>query len=145
MTRRFWLIAALLALIATAPLQAVAVGTVTITEETFGSVKKITFAWTSDASGNVSGTLTTKSYNGALERLVTVPAGGGSAPTNLYDITMLDQDSTDVLMAAGADRSSANTEQVQRTSLGVVANDKLELRIANAGNAKSGTVYLYLR
>jgi len=122
-------------------------GTVTITEETHGSLKKIAWAWTCDASGNVNGTggQTAGAYNGALERLVTVPAAAGSAPTDNYDITILDEDGVDVLLGAGADRDTANTEQVQRTSLGVVANDKLTLNIANAGNAKSGTVYLYLR
>jgi hypothetical protein len=128
-----------------APLTAAAVGTNVITEETFGSIRKIKCAWVSDAAGNVSGTLTLGAYNGAIERLVTVPSGGGTAPTTLYDITILDEDGTDVLMGAGADRSATVTEQVQRTSLGVVANDRLELRIANAGNAKQGTVYLYLR
>ena len=122
-------------------------GTVTITEELVGNVKKITFAWTCDASGNVSGTggATTNVYNGAITRLVTVPAGGGSAPTDQYDVTVLDGDSTDVLMGAGANRAAAATEQVLASSLGVVANDTLTLNVANAGNAKSGTVYLYVR
>lgn len=143
--RRITLTLALLGLVLIAPLQAVAVGTVTITEERFGSIKKIKFAWTCDASGNVSGTLTTGVYNGAIERLVTDPAAAGSAPTDNYDVTILDEDGTDVLMGAGADRDTANTEQVLRTSLGVVANDTLELQIASAGNAKSGVVWLYLR
>jgi hypothetical protein len=121
-----------------------AVGTVTITEETFGSLKKIAWAWTSDAAGVVSGTLTTGAYNGVLERLVTVPSGA-AAPTDNYDVTVLDEDGTDVLMGAGADRDTANTEQVLASSLGAVANDRLELRVANAGNSKGGTVYLYLR
>lgn len=144
-SRRFVIVLGGLTLALTALLQAAAVGTNTITEETLGSVKKIKFVWVCDASGVVSGTLTANAYNGAIERLVTVPAGGGSAPTDNYDITILDEDSTDVLLGAGVDRDTANTEQVARTSLGVVANDTLELRIANAGNAKGGTVYLYLR
>ncbi len=122
-------------------------GTTTPVEELVGNVKKIIWAWTCDASGNVNGTggQTANAYNGAIERLVTVPAGGGSAPSDNYDVTILDEDSTDVLLGAGVDRDTANTEQVARASLGVVANDKLTLNIANAGNAKGGTVYLYLR
>lgn len=122
-----------------------AVGTLTLTEEVFSSVKKITFAWTCDASGNVSGTSTTGAFTGEILRLVTVPAAAGSAPTDNYDIIINDEDGTDVLMGAGANRDTANTEQVLASSLGVVANDKLTLGISNAGNAKSGTVYLYIR
>lgn len=130
------------ALVISAPLSAA--GTVTVAEETFGSVKKITFTWTSTAGGAADGA-TTFTYNGAIERLVTVPAGGGSAPSDDYDITIVDGDNTDVLMGAGANRDTANTEQVLASSLGVVANDTLTLHVTNAGATKGGVVYLYLR
>ena len=80
-------------------------GSITVTEETFGSLKKIKWAWTSDASGDAGGSsegLTTNPYNGALERLVTVP-DGVDAPTADYDIVINDQDGVDVLVGAGAD------------------------------------------
>lgn len=116
---------------------------VTITEETFGAVKKIAFVWTSDAAGAASGT-TDGVYSGSVERLVTVP-DGVAAPTDLYDIVVNDEDDTDVLMGAGANRATATTQQVLASSLGIVANDKLSLAVSNAGNAKQGTVYLYIR
>lgn len=120
---------------------------VTITEEVFANgvmpIRKIKFAWTSDASGDATGT-TTKSYTGELLRLITVP-DGTSAPTDDYDITITDEDGVDVLIGQGANRDTANTEQVIASSLGCVANDKLTLTVANAGNAKKGTVYLYVR
>ena len=123
-----------------------AVGAVTYSEETYGSVKKIAMAWTSSAdTGAVSGTLTTGSYNGAIERLVTVPGLVAAQPDDNYTVTVLDEDGTDVLMGAGASRDETNTEQVLASSLGCVANDKLELRIASAGNSKTGVVYLYIR
>lgn len=118
-------------------------GTVTVTEETVGSIKKIKFTWTASAGGAADGA-TTGTYNGALQRLVTVP-DTGTAPTNLYDITVADEDGTDVLMGAGADRSSTNTEQVLASSLGVVANDTLTIHVTNAGNAGKGVTYLYIR
>jgi hypothetical protein len=118
-------------------------GTVTVTEETFGSMKKITWAWTSDASGDAD-QQTTNVFNGAIQRFTTVP-DGVAAPTDNYDIVINDEDSTDVLMGAGANRDTLNTEQVLASSLGVVANDKLNLVVSNAGNAKQGTVYLYIR
>ncbi len=123
-----------------------AVGTAVYTEETYGTVKKITMAWTSSAdTGAVSGTSTTNAFSGEVIRLVTVPATAGDAPDDNYNVTVLDEDGTDVLMGAGAARDTANTEQVLGSSLGCVANDKLELRVSAAGNSNKGTVYLYIR
>jgi|LSQX01.3.fsa_nt_gb hypothetical protein len=124
-----------------------AAGTVAITEETIGQVKKIAFSWisgTDGEAGTAAGT-TLKTYNGVIERLVTIPGVAPNVPTDLYDITIDDEDKTDVLMGAGKDRSNANIEQVGRADLGVVANDKLTLKVADAGVAKKGTVYLYIR
>ena len=124
-----------------------AIGTsCTITEETHGSMKKVKFAWAtlSSSSGGVTAT-TTGAYNGALERFVTIPGAGALAPTASYDITIMDQDSTDVLMAAGANRHTANTEQVNAASLGVVANDTLTINVTNAGSSNGGTAILYIR
>lgn len=130
-------------------------GTVVITEEypsNYGDqssmIKKIAFAWTSEDGGGNAGKAskaTTKYYAGEIIRLVTVPSGAPDVPTNLYDVAINDEDGNDVLMGAGADRSDTATQQVLASSLGCVANDKLSLSVSNAGNAKKGTVYLYIR
>jgi hypothetical protein len=119
-------------------------GTVTVVERTHTSVKKITWDWLSDASGNAD-LVTTMAYDGVVQRLVTVPDGGGTAPTDNYDIVINDGDGFDVLLGAGANRDTANTEQVASSSLGVVAGDKLTLSVTNAGNAKGGVTHLYIR
>jgi len=118
----------------------------TITEETHGTVKKITFAWAvgSASSSAVTASATSNAYSGAIKRLVTVP-DGSTAPSANYDITVSDQNSTDVLMAGGANRHSANTEQVNAASLGIVANDTLTLKVTGCGASCAGTVYLYIR
>jgi len=118
----------------------------TITEETFGSVKKVKFVWTtaSSSSGGTTGT-TSSAYNGAVERLVTIPGAGALAPTASYDVVVNDQDSTDTLMGGGIDRHTANTEQVNAASLGIVANDTLTLAVTNAGSSNGGTVVVYIR
>jgi len=116
---------------------------VTISEETFGSVKKVKFEWESAADGSASGT-TTEVYNGEIIRLVTIP-DGVAAPTDLYDIAINDEDGTDVLMGAGMDRATATTEQVLASSLGCVANDKLSIAVSNAGDTKKGTAIIYIR
>ena len=121
-------------------------GSVSIVEETYGSVKKIAFSWTSGTGaeeGTASGT-TSSAYNGEIVRLVTNP-DNVDAPDNQYDVVINDEDENDVLMGAGADRSNVNTEQVLSSSLGCVANDKLSISITQAGAANKGSVYLYIR
>ena len=116
-----------------------------ITETRIGPVKRVKIAWTSDdTTGEVTGT-TTYGYSGKLELVTTVPSGGGTAPTALYDVTVTDADSVDVLAGAGANRSATVTEQVLGTSLGAVAMSKLTLNVTNAGNSKQGTIYLDIR
>lgn len=119
-------------------------GTVVVSEERFGPIKKVSFAWTSTAGG-AAGDVTTHAYSGKVERLVTVPGAGGAAPTDDYDVAVLDEDGVDILLGGGANRDTANTEQVAASSLGIVANDKLTLAVTNAGNAKSGVVHVYLK
>jgi hypothetical protein len=119
-------------------------GTVTVTEENFSAVKKIKWSWTSDAAG-AADQATSYAYTGALLRLVTEPGSGADQPTDLYDVTVTDEDGYDVLAGAGANRSNASTEQVLATNLGAVANDKLTMHVTNAGDTKKGTVVVYLR
>jgi len=121
-------------------------GTVTITEEKGSFIQKIAFAWTSENGGGDAGKATkttSNTYSGEVVRLVTVP--GTDAPSDNYGVQILDEDGTDILMGAGANRDEANTEQVLASSLGCVANDLLTLSVSAAGNARKGTVYLYLR
>lgn len=117
---------------------------VAFTETTHTVVKKIKFAWTSATAGTASGT-TTSAYDGKVEQLVTVPGTAGDAPADNYDLTVTDADGLDVLIGAGADRDTANTELVAGTSLGAVAGSRLTFSIANAGDANKGTAYLIIR
>ncbi|MDD4867431.1 MAG: hypothetical protein PHQ28_10055 [Mycobacterium sp.] len=118
---------------------------ITITETNVGSVKKIKLAWTSGSGGESPATATTFSYSGQVMQLTTVPSGGGTAPTDNYDLTLADADGVDVLAGGGADRDTANTEHVRASSLGMVAGSVLTLTVANAGNSKQGTAYVYIR
>lgn len=118
------------------------------TEETFGVIKKITWQWTAHTDGKVATTTpnaqTSSIFNGEIVRLVTIP-DSTSAPTDKYDVYIYDGDNTDILLAAGKDRSNVNIEQVGAANLGVVANDKLTLYVENAGSGGKGTVHLYVR
>ena len=120
-------------------------GTVTTTEEIIGSVKKITFTWTSSAGGAADAT-STGYYTAEIMRVVQIPDSGGTQPTNLYDVTVNDDDSADVLLGLGANLvNNANTDKVTKDGLGVVANAQLTLGVTNAGAAKGGKTILYLR
>jgi len=94
-------------------------------------VKKIKWSWTTDSANG-----------GIIYRLITNP--GATAPTDDYDVTILDDDGYDVLMGAGADRDTANTEQVLASSLGCCVDSQLRLNIGTAGNSKVGEVILYV-
>jgi len=123
-----------------------AAGTVVITEETYGTIKKIKFSWISGdgaEDGTASGQ-TTHPYSGKILGLATDP--GSPAPSDNYTVTVTDEDSMDVLMgAAVGNRDTANTEYILSTSLGAVANDKLTVNISGAGTNKKGIAYLYIR
>jgi hypothetical protein len=136
-----------------------AVGTLTITDQSqldrvFRPVRKITLAWTSTAGGAVSGILTDY-LSGALVRVVFVPGAGGVQPTNLYDVTLLDEQGFDVLTGQAANLSNVTTTQLAPGTTctdGITTflvspqiDDRLQLTVANAGNAKSGSLILYLR
>lgn len=125
-------------------------GTLTITpiprKTLYGAeVNKIQLDWTSDAAGAVTGSVDLYGY---LIKVITVP--GATTPTNLYDLTLVSPDGASADEFAGllADRSSSNTEIKYMTASGssvpILLNGTYTFTIANAGNAKNGTVYLYL-
>jgi len=113
-------------------------------------IKKIIWNWTTDgANGAIvdataagQANKTVNKYSGIITRLVTDPT---DTPTDNYDVTILDDDGYDVLMGAGLDRDTANTEQKLESVLGVCVDSQLRLNIGTAGNTKSGKVILYIR
>ena len=118
---------------------------VTITEDTIPhAIRKIKWDWTCTDLGAVDST-TTKAYSGRVVRCVLASDAGGTTPTDEYDVTILDADGYDVIHGAGADVTSAATVQVtDATKLMWVKASKLQLKIANAGDAKGGIVILYI-
>ena len=123
------------------------VGIVTKTETTFGSVKKIVFAWTSgdgDYAGAASGT-TVNAYDGQIIGLTTIPGGTTYAPTDNYGITLKDSEGHDVLLGAGLLRDTATTEHVTVTSMAGVAGSTLTFAVASAGDLNTGVAIVYIR
>jgi len=124
-------------------------GTVSVTGERIHTANsrvvtdKVTVAWTSDASGDATATL---NLHGFLIKVITDPSA--TAPTDNYDLTLV-ADGIDMLGGLLADRDTANTEMVYpvvtNASTPIFLAGDHTFTIANAGNAKSGTVYLYIR
>ena len=118
-----------------------ATGTVTVTERTIGRIHLVKWSCTTTAGGAASD-VTTKTYSGKIVGLATDP--GATAPTDDWDLTITDDNSLDVLLGAGANRDTANTEYVVSASLGGVAHSKLTANVTNGGNAKVMDIYLYI-
>jgi hypothetical protein len=145
-----------LALIATVFLVAAqglgAAGTVVETRSTaFTSnltARVVQLAWTSDSAGAVSGN-TPASVSGQLFQVRFVPGAGGSQPSDQYDVQLLDRYGVDVLAtdgtSAGTNLSNAQGSIVLVDPPIFLDNDRIALVVANAGNAKTGRVLLYLK
>lgn len=117
-------------------------------------IRKYTLEWTSHTDGTVV-LGTGHQINGEIVNVVFVPSGT-AAPTNLYDVTLTDAAGLDVLGGLGANLSDTNASRISPvTSVTlnsvvyprptVVAEEQLTLNVSNAGSAKSGTIYLYVR
>lgn len=140
--------ALVLTLLLTAP-SVFAAGTVTATStaaaSSNGHVMRYTYHWTSDASGNVSGdTSTVVLRDGHIIKMEYVPDGGGSQPSDLYDLTLLDANSVDLLNGIGANLSNATSTIILAPDLWVDRAEHLQIVVANAGNAKGGTVSIWV-
>ena len=105
-------------------------------------------AWTSDSGGNFTSNV---KLDGLIIKVVTDP--GASAPTDNYDVTLVDEFGLDLLAGQGANRDTTNSEMF---CPGIVVTDGTNtsvmpmshkgtatLTIANAGDTKNGTVSIY--
>jgi len=118
--------------------------TITESENSKTAVKRILWDWACTEAGVVTGSVTTGKYTGQIVRLITNPDATTDDPTDNYDVVINDSDGNDVLMGAGANRDTLNTEQVLASSLGYVFDSALTLEITNAGDANKGIVILYV-
>lgn len=105
--------------------------------------QNISLYWVSDGSGNVSGTYT-PGVSGIISRVTFVPAGGADVPSNLYDVTLLDEWGVDLLAGAGANRSDVTTNVITPTFGTAAVAGEVQLVVANAGAANAGTVIITL-
>lgn len=113
-----------------------------------GSLNKYQINWTSDASGNVD-TTTVDLTAGVLEQVRFTPNTSAAQPSGAYDVTCLDAQGIDILAGVGANLSSA-ASTVHVPAISTYFKRTLEAgavipTVANAGNAKQGTIVLLVR
>ncbi len=123
-------------------------GSITATASQVGALTRYDIDWLSDASGDVSGN-TFSVKTGELVEVRFTPDGGGTQPTDAYDLTITDADGTDILAGTGANLSNAAASAVVPVISTYfrrhLAAGLLTPVIANAGNAKGGNIVLLVR
>jgi hypothetical protein len=120
-------------------------GSVSINYSEHETVKYVEWVWTSDGSGDVSGT-DTKVLSGQASRYATDPSA--TAPSANYDITILDSFGIDITDGVLGNRHTSNSEQVLTggdAKDGAAFMGVLSLVVANAGDSKIGTLRMYYR
>ena len=85
-------------------------GTVAIEHYQLGNIRRLQITATGDASDGSFPATALPKFQGRLLALHTNP--GATAPTDNYDITLIDGDGMDRLQGVGANRDTANSEQV---------------------------------
>ncbi len=129
-------------------------GTVTTTTDYLGGgYTKYAMAWVCSAGGAVTENAVAVK-RGHIHQVKFIPDAGGTAPTAAYDVTLIDAISggVDFLTGIGADLSAtARKIGVPQVGDGTTAYQRvfheggnLYPTVANAGNAKGGTIELVI-
>ena len=126
-------------------------GTVTYTISKTRTVRKVKLAWVSSAGGAAD--YVSDYLSGQILRVVFKPDSGGTQPSDLYDVTLKDDEGQDVLQGLGANLSNTTVKEivpvVTNGTAGnmapVAIDDTLTLAVTNAGNAKGGQIIIWLR
>ena len=116
-------------------------------------VDLITINWTSDSTGAVSAVLARASgtqikFAHTLLQVAFKPGTTPNQPTDLYDVTLTNAAGVDVLGGLGANLSNANAKQetpITSNGFPFVLAGPLTLNVTNAGNAKSGSIFFFVR
>lgn len=117
------------------------------------SIRTYTLAWVSHTDGTVA-LPTDVAIVGEILRVAFKPNAGGTAPTDLYDVTITDAQGIDVLAGQGANLSGTVASHVcpgvpfkdgTTTSTAPIAvAGILTVNISNSGSGKGGTIVLYV-
>lgn len=108
--------------------------------------------WVSDGSGNATGVMSDANgnavnFNGTLLQVAFKPSDA-AAPSSAYDVTITNDAGVDVLGGNGANLSATVGSQETGVTTGgfpFVLGGPLTLNVSNAGAAKAGSIYLFIR
>lgn len=127
-----------------------------VTREVTNNILKYAVTWTSDSAGAVNGN-TFDMMVGTIIAVEFIPGTGGSTPSTLYDVDLLDAENvtmfddgagTSVGSNLSATEASHKVPLVGTTGVTIYRRwhhgGAAQLLVANAGNAKSGTVNIFL-
>lgn len=127
-----------------------------VTREVTNNILKYAVTWTSDSAGAVNGN-TFDMMVGTIIAVEFIPGTGGSAPSTLYDVDLLDAENvtmfddgagTSVGSNLSATEASHKVPLVGTTGVTIYRRwhhgGAVQPIVANAGNAKSGTVNIFL-
>ncbi len=127
-----------------------AVGTVTVTQRRVGNIRQVIAAVVASSTDGTVPDTTLPAFEGTLLALGTAP--GVTNPTSLYDITVVDQFTYDVLEGVGANRSASAAQKAAIVYSGtgthppVDEGDTLTLKVSNNSvNSALVTITLYYR
>lgn len=124
---------------------------VSVSYQRKGSGRIAIIDWVSASDGSATGTVV---LDGEVKKFVTNP--GSAAPTDNYDITLVDEDGLDVAEGQLANRDTTNSEAVypyKEVSLtGSVPSPRplyhsgaVVFTLANAGDTKAGRLKVFMR
>lgn len=120
-------------------------GTITVTDEVIGTVKKVTFDWLSHTDGTASITSSGAYYTGEVLKVMMVPDPVTTTPSDNYTVTLTDSNSYDILCGQGLACCPAAANLLITGGLLPVTNSKISLTIAGGGSEKGGLVLVWIR
>jgi len=97
--------------------------------------------WLSATAGTGAAT-TTYAYTGHIQQVLLVPDSAGTAPDDLYDITITDG-TNDLLFGQGANLPAAVSVALV-TDMGYIYESAITVNISGAGDANGGLIYIYI-
>lgn len=127
-------------------------GSISESHQEHRTVKKLSLTWTSDADGDVSGNASSV-FSGEILKVTFVPGSGGDQPSDLYDVTLDDEEGVDLLQGLGANLSNSTTTSVVPLDGDGTAADSVHVAndgpvtpvVSNAGDTKKGTIHIFYR
>lgn len=129
---------------------------VVTTREIANNIVKYSAAWTSDVAGSVNGSVFDMAP-GTIIAVEFIPGTGGAAPSSLHDVDLLDEEGVTMFDDGSGTSIGSNlsaTDASHKVPLvGLVGvtiyrrwhhGGPVQLTVANAGDANSGTVNIFL-